>query len=757
MKNLLLVLLVLLAADSFAQEELSPLTTNPSLYRSVQGPKLKGVGADSPIDSTFIYSYPTLALADVWDDFSSNKFVQYPPAFNAANVTSQWYYYLMDPTNSIPEPFNVKYCDSAKSHHDTIVVLSGVPDTFYYAFTPQQIWINDLNIYPIGGLLTDVYDECYVIIDSIVDGVADPTQDTIWYTNEPTYVQDSIHLFFANMNDPNKIWIDNQACHNYRFAIDPWSLGVATFDGVDSTGMPYEFGSLNSHGYADKLTSKGINLLGTNNVYLQFLYQSGGHGNDPEPEDSLVVEFYHPDSMQWYNQGFQIPATPPGEWDTLYQGIPIPYLKDGFRFRIRNKASLSGALDHWHIDYVQLYENPLFTVQSFNDLAIAYPLNSLLKDYTSVPWDHYNNLASPNNVMLDTGYLQVYNSDATPTNVGSSSMFLEISYDGSVQGSYNLPNPGAIPPWTSNWELGTNNFPFFVSTNHTFSAAGNDTMATFDVKINADADVAASNVYTVNDTTYMQQKFKNFYSYDDGSAEKGYGVQGSNSQLAYAFEAYEADTLTGVLMHFVPTVTDVSNYVMLLTVWDDINGKPNNILYQDDFFLPHYPEYGGSKNEFKYYKFVNPAYPSVISVPKKFHVGWEQVESQSLNIGFDENIDRASKIHYNVSGNWINSSLTGSLMIRPVFSTKINYTLRDQEFFEEISISMYPNPTNSEFNLVGLPNNAVVTLYDLSGRAVHSVSNESTINVDFLQTGIYLVDVRDEEGNSVFTEKLIKE
>ena len=96
-------------------------------------------------------------------------------------------------------------------------------------------------------------------------------------------------------------------------------------------------------------------------------------------------------------------------------------------------------------------------------------------------------------------------------------------------------------------------------------------------------------------------------------------------------------------------------------------------------------------------------------------------------------------------------------MIRPVFSTNINYTLRDKEFFKEVVVSMYPNPATNEFNLVGLPDNAVITLYDLSGREVYSAFNETRISIGFLQTGIYIVDVKDESDTSVFTEKLIKQ
>ena len=390
-------------------------------------------------------------------------------------------------------------------------------------------------------------------------------------------------------------------------------------------------------------------------------------------------------------------------------------------------------------------------------MAVSYPLYSLLEDYTAVPWDHYLNLATPNDQMIDTSFLQVYNSDVDATNVGAG-MELEISYNGGVQNTYTLGNPGGPLPWTSNWVLGMNGFPFEVATNHPFfDAPGNDTMATFDVKINANAAVAGSNVYTVNDTTYFQQEFKNYYAYDDGSAEVAYGIQGSNSQLAYEFNAYEADTLSGILMHFVPTVTDVSSNVMLLTVWSDNGGVPDQILYQDNFFQPHFPTYGGSKNEFRYYEFVNPDYPSKISVPQKFYVGWEQIDSQSLNVGMDRNIVNNSKIFYNVGGSWIGSSQPGSLMIRPVFSTAINNTLRLVDEKIETDVNMYPNPTSNNVSFSGLPDSYDIVLYDMSGRMVYAESNNNTLDISFLQNGIYIVDIRNEDGQPVFTDKLIKE
>lgn len=73
------------------------------------------------------------------------------------------------------------------------------------------------------------------------------------------------------INDPSKIWADDFAYHNYRFAVNPRSLGVVTFDGLDEKGFPYEIGTSITN-YADKLTSKPIDL--SNNLALDSIYFS---------------------------------------------------------------------------------------------------------------------------------------------------------------------------------------------------------------------------------------------------------------------------------------------------------------------------------------------------------------------------------------------------------------------------------------------------------------------------------------------------
>ena len=115
-------------------------------------------------------------------------------------------------------------------------------------------------------------------------------------------MQDSATQFFANINDQNAYWLDNYAYHNYRFAKNPWTLGVVTFDGLDENGYPYNFGS-SSVGLADVLHSKPIDMSAVSNaneVYFSFLYQTEGLGDIPEETDSLVLEFYAPTVNQWF-------------------------------------------------------------------------------------------------------------------------------------------------------------------------------------------------------------------------------------------------------------------------------------------------------------------------------------------------------------------------------------------------------------------------------------------------------------------------
>lgn len=763
MKQILFSAFLLTVGLVFGQEKISALRTNPSIYTE-QAP-LTRASEMNDLDSTFQYEFGNIDLQYVWDDFSINKIEQFKANFDEPGVTSELFYHLMDVTNTFPQDPDLVFCDSLYAHHDTVKIEAGIEVEVarHYPFTPFDIWVNDLDFYPVEGeLVENVFQECYVLIDSLVDGVLDPDQDTVWF-NQPfgsAYVQDSARVFTKMVTDTNVLWVDNFACHNYTFAYRPWSLGVATLDGVDQNGRPYEFGNEAAYGIADYLTTRSINLAGESNVYLTFLYQAEGFGNMPEPTDSLILEFWDQSEQTWYKMWNNPPDFVADDWDTVHIAVPISMLENGFRFRFYNYASLSGALDHWHLDYVSLKADAFPTVDNFSDLAISYPVVTLLKDYTAVPWDHYV-ATTGSEKMLEKSDLYMYNSNLVSINFSPGAF--SIRKEGVLQGGspYVIPSKGVGDP---NYLVGFNECLFDVASNYAYNQGAGGVQAAFDVEVNIASATAAPNKHRVNDTTRFTQRFDNYYAYDDGSAEAAYGIEGVGSLMAYKFEAYQPGELTGILMQFVPTVTDLSGEVFLLTVWADNAGEPGQILYQDDYFESHSPEYSGSKTGFRYYTFTNDDSLNAdgyLPVGEVFYVGWQNISSASLNIGLDWNRTNGDKVFRNTAGSWITSSFDMSLLIRPVFSTGLDYTLsngRDPQLKEQskAEIKLYPNPANTQFALSGLPDDFNITVYDLSGRTVINANNESNIDISFLENGAYIVTVQSPSGENIYTAKLIK-
>src|SRR5690606_11813182 len=113
-----------------------------------------------------------------------------------------------------------------------------------------------------------------------------------------------------------------------------------------------------------------------------------------ETGDSLILEFYNSNTQQWTRQ-WSINGGLQGAFKLGH--VPLKdaaYLTDAFQFRFRNYGGLSGALDHFHLDYVNFRNASGFQDTLIEDFAMVYPLGSILKDYTSVPWDHYQNNSS---------------------------------------------------------------------------------------------------------------------------------------------------------------------------------------------------------------------------------------------------------------------------------------------------------------------------------------------------------------------------
>ena len=717
-------LFIILGSLSIAQGlEVGPIMRNFHLTAGVQ--QLKSTG--NQIDSTFFFTPDTLSLP-FFDEFSSDKFQKYVEDYNAPGLTQQVFYQLLNPQNLQPLASTAAFTDQATFRRTYDVSTSSFTDSI---FPTIAVKVGDFSAFPIVYSTLNLYPP-YYIYDTI--GVPD-TPDTVWVQN-PSFIQDQATIFFATLNDPSALWLDNYAYRNYRYAVDPRSLGVVTFDGLDEDGYPYAIGSSLTN-TADYLHSKPLDLspyTATDSLYFSFLVQPQGYGDVPEATDSLILEFYAKDLDQWI-------------WiwsmsgDTLkpFEVVHIPVLnaqffEKGFQFRFRNYGALSGSLDHFHIDYVHLRAQSDIADTLFKDFAWVYPLNTLLDTYTSVPWDHYK--ASTTNRMSDAVSVTIHNGSANAEN-NSTAGQISYSYNGNVAGAGGLP--GFI---LSNGELN-------YAPQTTYNSAHDMTPIPFANNFSGDEQAfrvkgtiaAQFPNLALNDTTGFYQGFSNYYSYDDGSSEAAFGPTGTQARLAIQFDAYEADSLLGVAFHFVPSVIDVSSKLFLLSVWSNENGHPGQLLYEDDVFFPRSPIYGNDRNVFVNYYFTD---TQKVSVPSSFFIGWRQLDQERLNLGLDRNIDHSDKVQYSVDGGftWYTSPFEGSAMLRPIFSTALDASLDIDTPPSEIPTwSCYPNPSSGEVHVV-VPQqfeNHIIQIINLQGQVVGQ-ANGLLIDTEALTDGIYMLN-----------------
>ena len=90
----------------------------------------------------------------------------------------------------------------------------------------------------------------------------------------------------------NNLWNSSSVFINRSYPINPPTIGVATFDGLNSNGRANNmtFTGTDSEN-ADTLTSQQIDLSNIDTAYFMFYYQAQGNGNDPQTTDSLILEF----------------------------------------------------------------------------------------------------------------------------------------------------------------------------------------------------------------------------------------------------------------------------------------------------------------------------------------------------------------------------------------------------------------------------------------------------------------------------------
>ncbi|HVA99141.1 MAG TPA: hypothetical protein VNG53_09620, partial [Bacteroidia bacterium] len=222
---------------------------------------------------------------------------------------------------------------------------------------------------------------------------------------------------------PNQsLWLDSSVYVNPDFPIAPVTIGVATFDGLNSKGYPYDPSSVSGSFLSDKLTSHPINLgspiTASDSIYLSFYYQAQGRGINPKSSDSILLQFKAPNQPLsqawkevWYHLGYSLSLT-----DSASHLVMIPirdtaFLQNGFQFRFENYASQNGPFNQWNIDYVYLNKLRTKSDTIFKDMAFVYKPQSLITPYQSMPWEQY----IPTNMRTSVN-TYIRNNDATVDN-----------------------------------------------------------------------------------------------------------------------------------------------------------------------------------------------------------------------------------------------------------------------------------------------------------------------------------------------------
>ncbi|MCH2023136.1 MAG: T9SS type A sorting domain-containing protein [Saprospiraceae bacterium] len=569
-------------------------------------------------------------------------------------------------------------------------------------------------------------------------------------------------------------WQDNHVFVNFDMAYNPPSIGVATFEGLASDGKPYNTGASVTLGTpADTLTSQHIDLSGksaSDAIFLSFFYQKQGLSDRPEEQDSFILEFKDTSNTWqrvWEQEGVNALVSSLTLIDFEQQYIAInsaDFLYNGFQFRFRNLASVSGNNDHWHLDYILLDEGRANNADTLNsnygryaDVAFTHrPTTPLKNNYSAMPWRHFKD----SSMFADTIVICNFNhNDSTGI----------ATLDRSYRVDQITPNP------TSLTIEGIPAIPSYFPSSNDDDCVSHPLINPFNSSFVPVEKTILESTYTIlspsgfqnnpmffdNDTVVTQTVLDNYFAYDDGTAETRVIAQGLGTKVAVEFTAEVSDTLQGIYFHL-PYFTnrDAQLDFINVKVWLDSLTGPE--AFSRDL---HHLQYSNGFNGFYFVDLVDFAgvkYLIPLQPGQKFYIGWQQSFGPEVPVGFDRSTDASNKTFIGTGTVWDTSSLKGSVMIRPLLWPDSNFTLIPIKNLNNIinELTIYPNPTKDLLNLklTDYTNSAkyIVLIHNSMGQEIYTAQFKEQLSLNNWQTGLYLLTLYDENGNILSQKKIIK-
>jgi len=440
-------------------------------------------------------------------------------------------------------------------------------------------------------------------------------------------------------------------------------------------------------------------------------------------------------------------------YGSYFRQVMIPvtasrFFTDAFHFRFFNYGSIANDIipskrsnvDQWNLDFIYLNVNRSIFDTTYRMLSFSERAPSFLKRYESMPYRQYRgdpvNATSPEFKVYLTNLDQIEHNTKYRYSVKQANGNFSFSYDG---GSCNLP-----PFYTFGFQNCATNCGAAHScppVNSVFALDFGIDSTSFQITHYL-SDSSESNILV--DSIRYSQGFYNYFAYDDGTPELGYGLEPAGGLLAYQFKMSIPDTLKGVQIYFNRTLNDANNKFFDIVVWKDNNGKPGEEIYRKKRQRPVWSDqiYGFHLYEIDEKLFLNGT----------FYIGLMQEETGSMNIGYDVSRSSQQYTFFNVDGIWRSSQFEGSLMIRPVVGSYYFIGMTENESTNDHSFTVSPNPAKNNIRIhckQGVVRSLEASIYDVSGRKVAQLSirtNENNL-IPRLNNGLYILRIHDNNDN----------
>lgn len=571
-------------------------------------------------------------------------------------------------------------------------------------------------------------------------------------------------------------WTDRDAYINAEYPIFPPDYGVATLDVLDSSGNFYS--NANSFSFvADHLTSYPIRLdsvfdenqtglwklTAADSVYLSFYYQPQGWGDEPLPNDSLVLQFGHYsgdsvfaffDSILVYGYNYLnnpdekiVPGNTilapedcdPGLYlvltDTLfyYDSVMIPCeAVYTYESEWNNIWSSTGqGLDSFLIQNNQYFKRVMIPVTDTTWFRNDFQFRFL----------NYGSLSAINSWKSNTDHWHI---DKVYLNTGRSSNDIYSREIRFVQpASSLLAGYTSIPMWHYNTDMMVDTIVVYASntdsTAHSVTydfnvqdESGNylpgfnfpgyagslEPLSGLDINsFEPFAKIPVNSWYDYSDEE--ESKFTVNHTIADNDTAIGdtiHFLQKFSNYFAYddgtAERSYGASAdNTKIAVQFRTQTVDTLRGVQIFfnRTQGDYNIRNFHIsVWNDNNGVPGTEKFRFENqmpglpdlNDFASFIFPDTIIRMGIDV---FYIGVIQTTNDNLNIGFDRNTNSRSKTFYTTDGEWLPSPFDGSLMIRPLFGKEISDTANITKSYPT-ELKVYPNPSgNHDFVTLELP------------------------------------------------------